>query len=147
MPEATPDPLEFTRKGRTWSTLIALVGTWVILLLIWLVLNAAWWIVLFFFLFTIPAARDIWVGTSAGSRLSTHGLTWYSGAQKVDVPLGDIDHVRLVTRLDMSVRAALVLFSGRKMRMPIESTPPHKDFEAALRAHGVKVERHHFTPL
>ncbi|MEM6311337.1 MAG: hypothetical protein AAF754_14945 [Pseudomonadota bacterium] len=147
MPKDTPEPLAFARKGRTWTTLIALVGTWIVLLLIWLVLNAAWWIVLFFLLFTIPAARDIWVGTSAGSDLSRHGLRWYSGAQEVNVSLDDIDHVRLVTRLDTSVRAALVLFSGRKLRMPIESTPPHKDFERALLAHGVKVQRHHFTPL
>ena len=146
MPDTHP-PLEFYRKGRTWTTLLALLGTWIVLLLIWTVLNAAWWIVAFFFLFTLPALRDIWLGTSAGARLTDGELSWFTGNHEVELPLGEINHVRLVTRLDMSVRAAPVLFSGRKLRMPIESMPPHKEFEAALKARGVKVERHHFTPL
>jgi len=140
-------PLHFTRKGRTWATLLAVAGTWVLLLLAWLILGAAIWILGFFALFTLPALRDLWLGTEAGSDLNDTELSWYSGGHEIRLPLRDIDHVRLVTRLDMSVRVAPVLFSGRKLRMPIESTPPHQELEAALKARGVRTQRHHFVPL
>ena len=85
MPEHPP--LEFYRKGRTWTTLLALLGTWIVLLLIWTVLNAAWWIVAFFFLFTLPALRDIWMGTSAGARLTDRELSWFTGNHEVELPV------------------------------------------------------------
>ena len=48
------------------------------------------------------------------------------------VALTEVDHIRLDTRLDFSVRASIVLPNGRKIRVPFEATPPHQAFEDAL---------------
>ena len=63
------------------------------------------------------------------------------------VAFSEIDHFRLDTRLDFSVRATVVLRSGRKIRLPFEATPPHQAFEDALTARGVTVKRFHFQLL
>lgn len=143
----TPQPFEFTREGRSWATLGAVAFTWLACLIGYLALDAAGWIVALILAFTAPALWDLWSGTRAGTQLSSDGLNWFSGSQSVDVPLPEIEHVRLVTRVDFSVRAAVVLKSGRKLRIPAEATPPHKSFETALSSHGIVTQRHHFSPL
>jgi hypothetical protein len=45
----------------------------------------------------------------------------------------------------MSVRATVVLKTGRKIKLPFEATPPHRALETALHARGITTERHHFT--
>lgn len=137
----------FTRKGRSWATLIAIVITWLLCLIAWTVFDASGWIVGIVLAFSLPAVWDMYSARLAGASLSDSDLSWFSGDQSVTVPLSEIDHMRLVTRLDLSVRAAVVLKTGRKMRLPPESTPPHQAFETALTESGLKVERHHFTFL
>ena len=141
------DPFVFVRRGRSWPAVIAVLVTWGLCLIAALVFQAALWIIGLVALFTLPALGDIWSGATAGTELSADGLAWFSGRRRVELPLQEIDHVRLVTRLDLGVRAAVVLRSGRKLRLPAEATPPHRDFEAALHALDVRTERHHFTPL
>ena len=62
-----------------------------------------------------------------------------------EVPLSEIDHIRLDTRWDFSVRATVLLTNGKRLRLPYEALPPHRSFEAALQARGIRVERHHFN--
>jgi len=143
MTDATP--FVFVRKGRNWATLIALLGVWTLALLTWFVFDAATFVVVVLGLFSLPAMWDLYAARDAGTTLTGQDLTWFSGATQVCVPLGDIDHVRLVTRLDLSIRAAVVLTSGRKLRLPAEATPPGAAFEAALSAHDIRHARHHFT--
>lgn len=140
-------PFEFTRHGRSWPTLLAVVVTWLACLIGFWVFDAAIWLVGVVLVFTLPALWDLYAGTQAGARLTDTALHWYSGENAVDVPLEQIDHVRLVTRLDLSVRAAVVLTSGRKLRLPPEATPPHELFEAALQARRITTQRHHFSFL
>ena len=141
------EPYRFVRHGRSRATLIAVGLAWVLCLVAALVFAAALWIVGLVLLFTLPALWDIWSGRTAGAEITARGLRWFSGRRSVDVARSEIDHVRLVTRPDLSVRAAVVLASGRKLRLPAEATPPHRAFVAALVAHGIRTERHHFTVL
>ena len=137
----------FVRKGRSWSTLIAVGVTWLFCIVAVVLVQAAWWLVGIILLFTFPALWDLWSGRQAGAELTSDKLTWYSGRRVAEVDLIDIDHVRFVTRLDLTVRAAVVMVSGRKLRLPQEATPPVSEFEAALSEHGIRSERHHFTFL
>ncbi len=141
------EPYRYVRKGRSWAAVIAVLLTWAACLAAVVIFQAALWIVGLILLFTLPAVWDLWSGATAGTELRADQLSWYSGRRRVDLPLSDIDHVRLVTRFDFSVRAAVLLRTGRKLRLPAEATPPHGAFEAALHAHGLRTERHHFTPL
>lgn len=143
----TPEPFDFARHGRSPATFGAVLLTWLACALGLWFFDAAGWIIAVVLLFTLPAIWDLWAGTLAGATLTRQGLTWYSGRNRVEIPMDEIDHIRLVTRLDLTVRAAVVLRSGRKLRLPPEATPPHQDFEAALRDHGLEARRHHFSFL
>lgn len=141
------ESFSFTRTGRSRAAVIAVGLTWALCLAGWIHYDAAPWIVGAVLACTLPALWDIWRGTMAGTRLTDHRLSWHSGRHLMDLDIAQIDHVRLVTRPDLSVRAAVVLASGRKLRLPAEATPPHRAFEAALHARGIRTERHHFTGL
>ncbi|WP_246455502.1 hypothetical protein [Sulfitobacter aestuariivivens] len=138
------DDFTYQRSGRSWAGLIVIGVVWCVLLVLYGWFDAAWWIVLALAAFTIPAVLDLLHDTQSGLRLSDDTLSWFTGKRDADVALSQIHHVRLDTRLDFSVRASLVLKSGRKLRLPFEATPPHEAFEKALQARGMKVERHHF---
>lgn len=140
-------PYVFERKGRSWATLLAVLGTWIAVLIAWLVFSAASWILVIVLLFTLPALWDLWSAPTAGFEVNATTIGWHSGHMHQSVMVSQIDHVRLVTRLDLTVRAAVVLLDGEKRRIPAESTPPSQDLEAGLLEAGLKVERHHFTFL
>lgn len=142
-----PDTYTFRRQGRSWSTLIALGAAWLFLAVGWAVFDAALLLVAFLFVLTLPAAWDMYSGRSAGADLRSDSLDWFSGPHSMSIPLEQIDHVRLVTRLDLTVRAAVVLKNGNKLRLPAEATPPSDAFETALAEAGLRSERHHFTFL
>jgi hypothetical protein len=147
MTARAPPPYRFVRAGRSWTAVLAVLGVWLACLIAWLVLDAAGWIVGVVLLFTLPALADLWRGTDAGLEIDAGHLRWWSGSREVRLALSEIDHVRLVTRLDLSVRMAAVLTGGKKIRAPIEATPPARELDPALRAHGLRTERHHFTAL
>ncbi|MBM1632456.1 hypothetical protein JQV27_06410 [Sulfitobacter mediterraneus] len=138
------DGLHFRRSARNRSTLITLAVIWLVLLAALLMLEAAWWIIAFLGAFTLPALWDLVRDTQSGLDLSETDLRWFTGRRSAEIALEDIDHMRLDTRLDFSVRATAVLKTGRKIRLPFECTPPHQDFEDALTAQGLKVRRTHF---
>src|SRR6056297_1496088 len=105
--QMTDEPLySFRRKGRSWSTLIALLIAWLLLLLGWTVFDAAPLLVGILFLLSLPAAWDFYTARLAGADLHADRFDWFSGTRSVSVPLEEIDHIRLVTRLDLTVRAA-----------------------------------------
>lgn len=137
----------FERNGRSWPTLVAVLITWTLCVLAWVLIDAAPWILTIVLLFTVPALWDLWSGRRSGLSLGSGQLRWFSGSIEDGVPFGQIDHLRLVTRLDLSVRAAVIMKSGSKLRIPAESTPPAAAFEAALTKAGIAHQRHHFTYL
>ena len=138
------DSYAFQRQGRDKRTALTILAVWTALMLAWVFLEMAPWIVVFLGAFTLPALWDHYANPSSGLTLDDTGISWFSGKRCGEVPLSDIDLVRLDTRLDFSVRATLVLKNGEKIRLPFEAIPPHETFERELNARGVTTRRTHF---
>ena len=134
----------FHRQARSKRLALTLAVIWGVLLYLYLFLDAAPWIVAVLAAFTLPALADLVANPASGLTLTDQTLSWHSGRRSADLDLTEIDHMRLDTRLDFSVRATAVLQSGRKIRLPFEATPPHQTFEDALAARGIKTRRTHF---
>lgn len=139
------EPFTYHRQGRNRATLRAVLGVWAVLALAILTIDAAPWLMAIFALFTLPALWDLYANPASGLHMDAQQITWFSGKRQARLIQTDIDHIRLDTRLDFSVRATAVLDSGRRVRLPYEATPPHAAFETALQAHGIATERHHFA--
>ncbi|TDK43092.1 hypothetical protein [Antarcticimicrobium luteum] len=137
----------FSRRGRTPRLLGVLICVYGALLAAIIFYNAARWLMALLALPTLPALYDLYADPTAGLRLDDAAIRWHSGRRHGELALDEIDHMRLDTRWDLSVRATAVLRSGRRIRLPDESLPPHRALEAALMARGLRVERHHFTQL
>lgn len=137
----------FRRAGRNRTALTVVAGVWAVLLLAILLLDAALWLMALVGLLTIPAIWEIITNPSSGLDLNVREMTWFSGRRHAQLARGEIERIRFDTRLDLSVRATAVLTTGRKIRLPYECTPPVQIFQAALNAHGIRTERHHFSPL
>ena len=138
-------PYTFETTGRNRATATALVGVWTALGLGIVMLDAAPWLMAVLGLFTLPALYDLISARTSGLRLGSEGLSWFSGKREGSITWDQISHIRLDTRLDLSVRTTIVLITGRKIRLPLEVTPPADGFEKTLTERGIKVERHHFS--
>ena len=134
----------FRSSGRRPGTWVALAVFAAALLGAWSLLDANGWIIAILAAFGLPAIYDLVANPPAGFTLTAKDVRWFSGGQHVTLPRRTIDHLRLDTRLDFSVRASLVLESGRKLRVPFEATPPHRTLEAAFEAENLRVKRFHF---
>ncbi|MEL6102449.1 MAG: hypothetical protein AAFY74_15315 [Pseudomonadota bacterium] len=139
------DPFEYVANGRNRATLLSVLAVWTAIAAALLLLDASPILMGILMLFTLPAVYDLIVDRQAGLTLDQDRIDWFSGKQRGGLDWTEVDHMRLDTRLDFSVRASAVLKSGRKVRLPFEATPPHKDLEAALTDRGIRVERHHFS--
>lgn len=144
MPEP-PLPFAWQREGRNGATLIVVSLLWVLLAAAWAKLDAAWWIITPIWLLSLPAVYDIWRNPISGLHLDHTQLSWFTGQIHGQVALEDINHVRLDTRLDLSLRITLVLCSGRHLRLPAPVAPPPEPLETAMRAAGITTRRHHFS--
>ncbi|MGB3246991.1 MAG: hypothetical protein WBB25_20855 [Sulfitobacter sp.] len=144
MTSDTPPAYRYRRPPRRFVTTVIVVLVLAALLAAWLWFEAAVWLVIALALFTLPALYDIAMDPAAGLDLDADAVHWFSGRREAEVAVSEIDHIRLDTRLDFSVRASVVLRTGRKIRLPFEATPPHAEFENALNAAGIKTMRHHF---
>ncbi|MEM6890379.1 MAG: hypothetical protein AAF636_19930 [Pseudomonadota bacterium] len=145
-PADAETPYVWVRSGRSLTGMVTVIAVWAALAAAYLMLDAAAWIVWGLAIFTLPALYDLIANPQAGLSLSENSLDWHSGRRHATLSRTEIDHLRLETRLDFSVRATAVLVSGRKVRLPFESTPPHQSLEAACQARGLRTERHHFLP-
>ncbi|WP_195820581.1 hypothetical protein [Roseobacter sp. MH60115] len=139
------EPFSYQRQGRNRATLWAVLGVWTVLLLAILWIEAAPWLMGIVALFTLPALWELYANPAAGLTMDTEGIYWSTGRREAALRWSEVDHMRLNTRLDFSVRATAVLTSGRKIRLPYECTPPHQRFEDALHRLGIRTERHHFS--
>ncbi|WP_237267578.1 hypothetical protein [Sulfitobacter alexandrii] len=139
--------LSFRREGRSLRGAAVLVAVWGALAALWIGLEAAPVLVAILGAFTLPALWDLVRNPLAGMDLTPTRLRWFTGPRDAHIALSEIDHLRLDTRLDFSVRATVVLSNGRKIRIPFEATPPHRSFETALVSQGVRVKRFHFQLL
>ena len=145
-----PDPIEanadytFRTVGRNWTTLITTVLVWVVLLTLILHVDMALWLAGIVFAFTLPAVYDLVTARASGITINAQQIAWYAGKQDGDIPARLIEYIRLDTRLDLSVRCTLVLYSGQKIKIPFESCPKHHELEQKLHTFGYKTRRQHF---
>lgn len=140
-------PYRFETTGRNRRTLVALVLTWGLILCAIVFLEASLILMALIALCTAPALYDLMSGRMSGLTLGPEGLGWVAGRRSGEIAWPKIDHIRLDTRLDFSVRASAVLTSGRKVRVPLEATPPVDELHTALTDRGITVKRHHFSLL
>lgn len=147
-PDAPPQgAYAYEHSGRNPRTLATVGCIWVLIGAAWAWLDAAVLVVGLVAFATVPAVYDYASGRRSGVRIAPDTLSWYSGRRTGEAVLEAIDHIRLDTRLDFSVRASAVLSTGRKIRLPLEAIPPADIFQEALSARGIKVQRHHFSLL
>ncbi|GFE48575.1 hypothetical protein So717_03280 [Roseobacter cerasinus] len=139
------EPFVYHRQGRSRATIGVVLAVWIAAILAILLVQASPWLMAALVLFTLPALWEVWANPSAGLRMDRDGIHWFTGKRAATLKWTEVDHMRLDTRIDLSVRISAVLLSGRKLRLPYEATPPHKAFEAALHHLGVRTERHHFS--
>ena len=137
-------PYRFQAKARSLKSAAIICAVWVVLLVLWINYDAAPWLVALMGAFTLPALWGFAQDNTSSLELSAHDMRWSTGRRSASVALDEIDHMRLDTRLDLSVRATAVLKTGRKLRLPFECTPPHMAFETELQNRGIDVRRHHF---
>ncbi|WP_171235543.1 hypothetical protein [Ruegeria sp. HKCCA6837] len=135
----------FARQNRNTRTLVILAAVYSGLMALVVLFDAAWWIVWLLALGTLPAVWDVIQNTRAGVQIDAAAIRWFTGKRQAEVLLQDIDFFRFDTRWDLSVRVSIVLHSGKRIRLPDESLPPHRDLEPVLTQAGFRVERHHFT--
>ena len=140
-------PYRYETTGRNRRTLVALVLVWALILLAIVLFDASLILMALIALCTAPALYDLLSGRLSGLTLGPEGLGWFAGRRTGEIAWNKIDHMRLDTRLDFSVRASAVLVSGRKVRLPLEATPPADTLEGALKDRGIAVKRHHFSLL
>lgn len=146
MPEDTATaPYRFDRQGRSRTTAAILAGIWAALIAAWFRLEASPWILGALALCTLPALRDLVANPAAGLTLGQDTISWHSGPRTAEIAIAEIDHVRLDTRADLSVRATVISNTGRRIRVPPDAMPPHQTFESALNERSVRTERHHFS--
>ena len=137
-------PYSYTRQGRNKRTALVIIAIWTALVMAWVFLDMAPWIVVFLGAFTLPALWDHYANRLSGLTLDAERIAWFSGKRSGDVATDEIDLIRLDTRLDFSVRVTLVLTNGQKIRLPFEATPPHETLEKELNSRGLKTRRTHF---
>jgi len=125
--------------------LLVVAAVWAALAGLWLVLDAALWVLALPALATLPALWEFLADTRAGLVLGPDAIRWHSGRTGREVVFGQIDKVRFDTRLDFSVRVTLILRNGKRVRIPYHCLPPHKRLETELQARGLVTERHHFS--
>lgn len=135
----------FTRSARNPRAVAWVVLWWIILLAIYFALNAAPIIVLVLACISLPALFDIGAGSTSEFQITQAQIKWRSGRRGGHLPRGQLKSVRLDTRLDLSLRMTLITYQGSKVRLPYECVPPTDTIIAALTAHDIPHERHHFT--
>ena len=140
-------PFRFARAGRSRATTLTLAAAYLLIFAVWALLDAHPLILAALAVPTLPALADLWRNPQAVTCLDHDHLRWRDGRRQAEVALAEIDHLRMDTRLDLSVRTTVVLTSGERLRIPPAAQPPHRDFEQALTARRVAVRRHHFTAL
>lgn len=134
----------YQRQGRSPVAAAVVILIWLALVWAYVALEASPLVLAVLALFTLPAAIDFARNPESGLRLDDDTLHWHTGPRTGAVAFSEIDHIRMDTRLDFSVRVTVVLNSGRKIRLPFESTPPHQTLEEALKERDIKTMRFHF---
>lgn len=147
-PEAQPqDVFLFQRDARSLRSIV-LVAAWAAAVgLIWVVFDARGWVLALLALPLLPSLWELWRPHAAWLRITDTHLSWRSLRSSGDISLAEIDHIRMVTRSDFSVRATIHTHPGTHHQIPPEVTPKASVLEAALQQRQVALKIQHFTVL
>ncbi|PCJ10472.1 MAG: hypothetical protein COB16_00130 [Rhodobacteraceae bacterium] len=137
----------FSRQGRSGRAMLAVILWLALLAALGLYLHAALWLLMVLALPLLPALWELWRNPASSFILSQDCMDWSTGSQQASAQLADVTKVRFDTRWDFSVRVTLILHAGRKLRLPPQVLPAHRQFETELQLRGVKTERHHFVVI
>ncbi|MBY6141710.1 hypothetical protein KUV26_19890 [Leisingera daeponensis] len=143
-----PAPAEdysFSRRGRSTAAVLATGGWLAAVLVLWLALDAAVWLVVILALPVLPAVADLIRNPLSGLKISQDKVEWFTGKLTGKAALDEIERVRFDTRWDFSVRATLILRNGKRIRLPQEATPLYAEADAEFQKRSIRTERHHFT--
>lgn len=138
------EDFSYDRQSRSLRSITGVTLWLLVVVVLWLVFGAAWWILALLILPALPAVYELGRNPRAGLALRGAEMSWFTGSRSGQVPHSDIDRIRMDTRWDFSVRVTVQLRSGKKIRLPDECLPPHRDLETVLQDRGIPVERHHF---
>ena len=136
----------YESQGRTPKSIAALVGMLMVIAGLEFI-GTVWWIVVLVALISLPAALDVLLNVRSSLDLDDERLFWKNRSQEVTIPLFEIEKVRFDGRMDLSTRVTIVLRDGRKLRLPYDALPPHKELESELQSRDVRTERNAFTVL
>ncbi len=136
---------EHHSTARRPAAALVLLAVWGGIVALWLAVGMAAWVAALLLATTLPAAWDFATGRRAALVLDDAQIRWRSGGQEGEIALARIDHVRLETRLDLSVRVRVVLDSGKRLTLPQDALPTPQVLESELAARGVRSQRHHFA--
>jgi hypothetical protein len=106
--------------------------------------GTVWWILLIIAALTLPALADLITNTRRHFVIDENNLSWKNRAQDAEIPLSEIEKVKMDGRLDLSVRVTLILRNQRKLRIPQDVSPKADILESELASRAITVER---TPL
>lgn len=136
----------YESQGCTPKSIAALVGMLLVIAGLEFI-GTVWWIVVLVALISLPAALDVLLNVRSSMDLDDERLFWKNRSQEVTIPLFEIEKVRFDGRMDLSTRVTIVLRDGRKLRLPYDALPPHKELESELQSRDVRTERNAFTVL
>jgi hypothetical protein len=140
-------PFEFQTTGRRSKTVAALIVVYGVLVTLIIMFQASVILMAVLGLATLPALWDLWSNRRAGLCLDDADLSWHAGRLTNSVAIDQIKLVRFDARWDFSQRVSIVLMDNKAIRLPYEALPPHKEFEAQLRARNIATQRNPFSIL
>ncbi|MCH2165489.1 MAG: hypothetical protein MK098_12670 [Marinovum sp.] len=140
-------PWRYEASARGPRSVLVLGIWWCTIALGLLFVGLAPWIAALLFVVSLPAAWE-WLRASVSwiEITDTH-VCWGSGRRTGTVTLSEINRFRFDTRLDLSVRASLILVSGKRVHLPYECAPRAQRLKPVLDAAGISYEQHHFALL
>lgn len=137
----------YCRQGRARRTAVIIAAVYGVCIAAIVFLDAAWWSMAMIALTTIPALLDLWFNPQSGLEISQTQLTWFTGRRRGTLSLDEIDRMRFDTRWDWSVRVTAILTNKKRIRLPYETLPPHRQLEAEFQRRNIQVVRHHFVVI
>ena len=135
----------FERQGRSRATVLGLVLFLGLLVAAWIILNAAFVVVVGLSLFSIPAILDLIRNPKSGMRLDEANLHWYHGRISNTLPRAEIERIRIDLRMDRSLKMTAELKNGKKIRVIQPAIPPLSELEKGLEAQGMPYQKHPFS--
>lgn len=135
----------WTQHGRRPATIWAVVLIWLGALALWVLFDAAWFVLAIILLASLPALLDVIRNPEVRVEVWDERIVWLSGLRSGES--ADIERVRLDRRFDGGIRITLIHSQIAHTRLPPDIAPPVDAFADALKSAGISAEKHPFSPF